>query len=85
MEIRFCNAFLRCIVQKAKFGGFRKRYRLFSTRGVFGAMPPPPPFVTWAEGLSTETVGEDLFLKSGLNLSEDLFFCSSPNFGPETT
>ena len=20
-----------------------------------------PPFVTWAEGLSTETVGEDLF------------------------
>ena len=46
---------------------------------------PCPPFVTWAEGLSTETVGEDIFLKSGLNLSEDLFFCSSPNFGPETT
>ena len=22
---------------------------------------PPPPFVAWAEGLSTETVGEDLF------------------------
>ena len=22
---------------------------------------PPPPFVTWAEGLSTETVGEGLF------------------------
>ena len=21
----------------------------------------PPPFVTWAEGLSAETVGEDLF------------------------
>ena len=21
-----------------------------------------PPFITWAEGLSTETVGEDLFL-----------------------
>ena len=25
-----------------------------------------PPFVTWAEGLSTETVGEDLFF--GLHL-----------------
>ena len=24
-------------------------------------MTPPPPFVTWAEGLSTQTVGEDLF------------------------
>ena len=41
----------------------------------------PPPFVTWEEGLSTETVGEDLFFwpsrnfgpKIGLNLSEDLF------------
>ena len=29
----------------------------------------PPLFVTWAESLSTETVGED-----GLNLIEDLFF-----------
>ena len=52
---------------------------------------PPPPFVTWAEGLSTETVGEDLFFwpspsfgpKTGLNLSED-FFWSSPNFEPKT-
>ena len=50
-----------------------------------------PPFVTWAEGLNTETVGEDLFFgpspnfetKTGLNLSEDLFFWSSPNFGQE--
>ena len=34
-----------------------------------------PPFVAWAEGLSTEAVGENLFLaKTGLNLSEDLFF-----------
>ena len=33
------------------------------------------PFVTWAEGLSTETVGKDLFWpKTGLNLSEDLFY-----------
>ena len=49
-----------------------------------------PHFVTWAEGLSTEAVGEDLFFglhlilgqKNGLNLSEDLFyfFWSSPNF-----
>ena len=23
--------------------------------------PPPPPFVTWAEGFSTETLSEDLF------------------------
>ena len=30
------------------------------------------PFVSWAEGLSTEI---------GLNLSEDLFFWSSPSFG----
>ena len=46
-----------------------------------------PPFVTWAEGLSTQAVGEDLFgSKTGLNLSEDLFFLfvwSSPNFGQE--
>ena len=41
-----------------------------------------PPFVTWAEGLSTETVGKDVFLaKTGLNLSEFFFFWSSPNFG----
>ena len=41
-----------------------------------------PPLFTWAKGLSTETVGEDLFLaKNGLNLSKDLFFWSSPNFG----
>ena len=41
-----------------------------------------PLFVTWAEGLSAETVGEDLFSwppsnfgpKTGLNLSEDLYF-----------
>ena len=53
----------------------------------------PPPLVTWVEGLSTETVGEDLSFwpspyfgpKTGLNLSEDLFlfFWSSPNFGQE--
>ena len=45
------------------------------------------PVVTWAEGLSTETVGADLLFwpKTGLNLSEDLFFIwSSPNFGPKT-
>ena len=37
---------------------------------------PPPPFLTWAEDLSTETMGEDLFFwpKTGLNLGEDLFF-----------
>ena len=41
-----------------------------------------PLFVTWAEGLSTETVGEDLFWpKIVKNLSEDLFFWSSSNFG----
>ena len=42
----------------------------------------PPPFVTWAEDLSTQTVGEDLCFwpfpnfgpKTGLNLSQDLFF-----------
>ena len=34
-----------------------------------------PPFVTRAEGLSTELVGEDfLWPKTGPNLSEDLFF-----------
>ena len=34
-----------------------------------------PLFVTWAEDLSTETVGKDLFWpKTGLNLCEDLFF-----------
>ena len=41
----------------------------------------PLPFVTWAGGLSTETMGEDLFFwpspnfgpKTGLNLREDLF------------
>ena len=37
-------------------------------------MPPPPPLVTWAEGLSTETVAKDFFWpKTGLNLREDLF------------
>ena len=36
------------------------------------------------EGLSTQTVSEDFFWpKTGLNLSEDLFFWSSPNFGPK--
>ena len=42
----------------------------------------PPPFVTWAESLSAQTVGEDLCFwpspnfgpKTGLNLCEDLFF-----------
>ena len=45
----------------------------------------PPPFVTWAEGLSTQTVGEDFFWpKTGLYLSEDLFFVwSSTKFGQE--
>ena len=51
-----------------------------------------PHFVTWAESLSTKTVGEDLFFwpsrncgpKTGLNLSGDLFlFWSSPNFRQE--
>ena len=50
---------------------------------------PPPPFVGWAEALSTQRVGEDLSFwpapnfgpKIGLNLSEDLFFRSSRNFG----
>ena len=45
--------------------------------------------VSWAEGLSTQRVGEDLYYwpapkfgqKIGLNLGEDLFFWSSPSFG----
>ena len=48
------------------------------------------PFVTWAEGLSTKTVGEDLFWpsrnfgpKTALNLSGDVFFWSLTNFGQE--
>ena len=52
---------------------------------------PPYPFVSWAEGLSTQRIGEDVCFWPaphfgqimGLNLSEDLFFCSSPNFGQE--
>ena len=50
----------------------------------------PPPFVTWAEGLSAQMVGEDLFLpspkfgrKTGLDLSEDLLFLSSTDCGQE--
>ena len=43
---------------------------------------PPPPFVSWAEALSTQMVDEDLCFWPavnfgqimGLNLSEDLFF-----------
>ena len=43
---------------------------------------PPPGFVTWAEGLSAQTVGEDVCFwsspdfgpKTGLNLDEDFFF-----------
>ena len=43
-----------------------------------------PLSVTWAEGLSTETVGEDLFWpKTGQNLSESLFFWFSPKFWQE--
>ena len=52
-----------------------------------------PPFVTWAEGLSTKTVGEDLFFglhpnfgpKTGLNFEwrPFFFFWSSPNIGQE--
>ena len=45
----------------------------------------PPLFASWAEAFSTEMVGEYLFLarpnKIGLNLGEDLFSWSSPNFG----
>ena len=45
--------------------------------------------VTWAEGLSTQMVDEDLCYwpapkfgqKIGLNLGEDLFFWCSPSFG----
>ena len=52
---------------------------------------PLPPFVTWADSLSAQTVGEDPFFwpspnlgpKTGLNLSEDLFFWFSPDFGLE--
>ena len=46
---------------------------------------PPPPLVTWAEGLSTETVGEDLFLDKNWTKFEwrPFFFWSSPNFGQE--
>ena len=41
-----------------------------------------PPFVTYAQGLSTETVGDDFFWpKTGLNLSEDLFFVFFCFFG----
>ena len=52
-----------------------------------------PFFGTWEEGLSTQMVGEDLCFwpspnsvpKTGLNLSENLFFVwSSPNFGRKT-
>ena len=51
------------------------------------------PFVSWAEGLSTQTVGEDLCFrpapnfgqKIGLNLSGDLFLLrSSPDFGQKS-
>ena len=53
----------------------------------------PPPFVSWAEALSTQPVGKDVCFwpapnfgeKIGLNLSEDLFcFCFLPNFGQKT-
>ena len=55
-------------------------------------MPPPPPFRTWAEGLSTQMVGEDLCFwpalnfgpKNELNLSEGLFFWTSPSFGQKS-
>ena len=45
-----------------------------------------PPFVTWAESLSTKTVGEDLLFGLHVILGQkpdDLFFWSSPNFGQE--
>ena len=59
-----------------------KNNKTYINRGVFRGGAFPPPFVTWAEGLSTQTVGEDLCLwpapnfgpKTGFNLSEDLFF-----------
>ena len=31
---------------------------------------PPPPFVTWAQGFSTQTVGEDLFFGFHLILGQ---------------
>ena len=48
-------------------------------------------FVSWAEALSTQRVGEDLCFwltpnfgqKIELNLGEDLFFWTLPNFGHE--
>ena len=48
-----------------------------------------PHFVSWAEALSAQMVGEYLCFwpapnfaqRIGLNLSEVLFFWSSPNFG----
>ena len=50
---------------------------------------PPPPFVSWAEALSTQRVGEDVCFWSapnsgqivGLNLSEDLFFALHLSLG----
>ena len=58
-----------------------------------GMPPPPPPFVSGAEALSSQRVGEDLCIwpapnfgqKIGLNLSENLFlfFWSSPHFEQE--
>ena len=45
-----------------------------------------PPFASWASGSELET--PDIWVKNkiigremGQNLSEDLFFCSSPDFG----
>ena len=41
-----------------------------------------PHFVTWADSLSTETVGEDIFgAKKRSKFELKLFFWSSPNFG----
>ena len=37
-----------------------------------GMPPSPPPFVRWVEGLSTQTVGEDVC------------FWPAPNFGKKT-
>ena len=37
----------------------------------------PHPFASWASGFGLEINGQ----KMGRNLSEDLFFCSSPDFG----
>ena len=40
-----------------------------------------PPFVTWAEGLSTETVGEDLFFGQKLDyIRVKTFFFSFLDF-----